>query len=284
MWKSEPPLRALFESGSGDAAGAPVPTFEHGFSQWPPSETTVARLYPQPDGSLAATMPATAAPAATFTLDPDAGARGILVDGSVWDLLPHYDWRQPAPGTAVVWVGAPLAADQVMMGTASADLWLRSPVADDADLELTISEVRPDGQEMYVQSGWVRASASASGPAATPLWPAPSVLEADHAQLVPGQWTQLRVGTAGFQHVFRAGSRVRISIDTPGDTRAEWRFALATFPGGATYEIGVDAAHPSSVALPVLAGVSAPSPLPPCPSLRGQPCRTFMPYTNTLAN
>ncbi len=283
-WKSQPPLRALFESGSGGNPGEPLPGFEHSFSQWPPAETTPTRMYAQPDGSLAAAMPATTSPGMTFTLDPAAGARGILVDGSVWDLIPHYNWRQPATGDAVVWVSGPLAADQVMLGTASADLWLRAPVVDDADLEVTISEVRPDGQEMYVQSGWVRASVSASGPAATSLWPAPSFLEADSKRLVPGQWTQVRVGTAGFQHVFRANSRIRISIDTPGDTRALWQFSLEKFPSVASYEIGVDSAHPSSVVLPVLAGVTAPPTLPACPSLRGQQCRANVPYVNTLAN
>jgi len=285
MWKSEPPLHAFFESGAGGhAPGIPMPTFEHSFSQWPPAEMTAQRLFAQPDGSLAAAMPQATAPAATFTLDPAAGERGILVDGSVWDLIPHYDWRQPAAGSAVVWVSGALAADEVMMGNASADLWLRSPVADDADLEVTISEVRPDGQEMYVQSGWVRASLAASGAGATATWPAPTFTEALSKRLVPGTWTQLRIGTAGFQHVFHAGSKVRISIDTPGDTRALWKFALETFPALPTYEIGVDAAHPSSVALPVLTGVTVPSARPACPSLRGQQCRAFVPYTNTPAN
>lgn len=281
MWSAEPKLRALFESGAGSLPGEPTPTFELGFAQWPPSETTPLRVYAQPDGTLAATAPtAPTAPALVFAHDPDAGDRGILVSGSVWDLVPNYDWRQPAAGSAVVLVGEPLASDLVMFGTASVDLWLRSPTADDADLEVTLSEVRPDGQEMYIQSGWVRASVSKSGAGATALWPAPSFLEADAAKLVPATWTQIRVGTAGFQHVFRAGSRIRVSIDTPGDTRAEWRFDLAAVPAGTTYQIGVDATHATSIALPVLAGVTAPSPLPACPSLRGQQCRTHVPYTN----
>ncbi len=45
----------------------------------------------------------------------------------------------------------------VVVGSGSADLWIRSDAAD-TDLEVTISEIRPDGQEMYVQSGWLRAS------------------------------------------------------------------------------------------------------------------------------
>ena len=36
-----------------------------------------------------------------------------------------------------------------------------------------------------------------------------------------------------------------------------------------------------NVVLPVLQGATAPSPLPACPSLRGQPCRVFAPYANT---
>ncbi|MCA9676945.1 MAG: CocE/NonD family hydrolase [Myxococcales bacterium] len=283
-WKAEPPLRALFESGAGGPTiGEPLPTFEQSFTAWPPPATEAVRLYAQPDGSLAADAPTETAPAFTYALDPDAGYVSILAPGGdVWDLLPDYDWAEPAAGSAVVFESAPLTEDQVMFGTASVDLWLRSPV-DDADLEVNLTEIRPDGQEMYVQSGWVRASLSGSGDDATELWPAPTFMEAQAAPLVPGTWTQVRVGTAGFQHVFRAGSRIRVSVDTPGDSRAEWFFKLKEFSGPVTYEIGHDVDHPSSVVLPVQPDVVAPSALPPCPSLRGQQCRTYAPYVNTAA-
>ena len=280
-WKAEPPLRALFESGAGnDTIGAPQPTFEKSFTRWPPPETQALRLYAQPDGSLGASMPGATAAPFTFALDPQAGQRSILnPGGDVWDLEPDYNWPQPAAGSAVIFESAPLPQQLVMLGTASVDLWLRSPV-DDADLEINLTEVRPDGQEMYIQSGWLRASRRGSGPDATPLWPAPTYMQADAAPLVPGEWTQVRVGTAGFQHVFRPGSKIRISVDTPGGSRASWFFALKQFPGPVSYEIGHDSAHPTSVALPVLAGVQAPSPLPPCPSLRGQQCRAYAAYRN----
>ena len=169
-----------------------------------------------------------------------------------------------------------------MLGSGSVDLWLRSPV-DDADLEVNLSEIRPDGQEMFVQSGWLRASyAGIDAATSTELAPRQTFREADWAPLVAGEWKLVRVPIAAFSHVFRAGSRIRISVDTPGDSRAEWRFDLAEFGEPVTYHVGADATHPSSVALPVLAGVSAPSPLPPCPSLRGQQCRSYVPYTNTL--
>jgi hypothetical protein len=281
-WQAEPPLRALFESGAGDdVIGAPVPTFEHSFEAWPPPGTEPLRLYAQPDGSLGPDAPTTAAPAFTYQLDPAAGDDSILAPGGdVWDTQPTYAWAQPAAGAAVVFESAPLTEDTVMFGTASVDLWLRSPVAE-ADLEVNLTEVRPDGQEMYVQSGWVRASKSGSGADATELWPAPSFFEQDAAPLAPGEWTQVRVGTAGFQHVFRAGSRIRVSVDTPGGSRAEWFFDLTEFPGPVVYEIGHDVDHPTSVVLPVQPDVVATSPLPPCPSLRGQQCRAYAPYANT---
>jgi hypothetical protein len=100
------------------------------------------------------------------------------------------------------------------------------------------------------------------------------------APLPIGEWAQVRVGTAGFAHAVRAGSRVRLSVDTPGGVRSEWRFANKTFDGTVTYEVGQDSAHPSQVVLPRLVGVKAQSPLPPCPSLRGQPCRAWMAPAN----
>ena len=37
------------------------------------------------------------------------------------------------------------------------DLWVKSTEAN-TDLQVSLTEVRPDGQEMYVQDGWLRAS------------------------------------------------------------------------------------------------------------------------------
>lgn len=279
-WQAEPKLRALFESGAGGfTTGEPIPTFEHSFPSWPPPATPL-RLYVQRDGDFDSRPPINTAGAPfAFTHDPDAGHRSILASGSVWDLLPNYRWPQPAPGSAVVFESAALTQDLVMIGTASVDLWLRSPVPE-ADLEVNLTEIRPDGQEVYVQSGWIRASLRGSGPDATELWPAPTFQESEAAPLVPGAWTQVRIGTAGFQHVFRAGSRIRVMVDTPGGSRAEWFFALAPQPDGTRFEIGHDSDHPSSVVFPVVSGVTAPAALPPCPSVRGQQCRAYQPYTN----
>jgi predicted acyl esterase len=281
-WKAEPKLNVLFESGAGDpmALGAPEESFAQGFSQWPPPETDPLELHFQPGGALAAGAPTVPAAASSFSLDPVAGAVGVLAPGGdIWARIPRYAWQQPASGGAVVFESEPITADMMMMGTASFDLFLNSPV-DDADLEVTLSEVRADGKEMYVQSGWLRASHRKPGPAATRLWPAQTLQENAWEPLPLNQWTPVRVGTAGFAHAMRTGSRIRVSIDTPGGVRADWRFANKTFPEMVKYGIAHDAAHPSKIVLPRLAGVPVPTSAPPCPSLRGQPCRDWVQSVN----
>lgn len=280
-WMAEPKMRLIFESGAGDKPGTPVGTFEKTFPQWPPTEQKARRWFLQPEGALAAAEPTASSAASTFFHDPAAGQRVILASGSVWDAAPGYDWRQPVAGSAAVFATEPLTEDLVMAGFGSVDLWLRS-TATEADVEVNLTELRPDGQEMYVQSGWLRASKRKVGPGSTALHPAPTYLEVDAQPLIPGEWVEARVPMSPFSHVFRAGSRIRISVDTPGDSRAEWKFALAKVPDGTTIDVGHDAGHPSSIALPVLEGVAAPTGLPAC-TLRGQQCRATVAYENVAA-
>lgn len=287
-FEAEQPLRIIFEDGGLTTnVGAPEGTFETRFDKWPPSATQSLRYYFHADGSLQATAPTEAVAASTFQLDPSAGHRGILgLGANVWDPLPAYDWKQPPPGNYAVFDSAPLTGDLVMMGTASVDVWLRSTAGgvDDADLEANIMELRPDGQEMFVQTGWLRASMRKLAASATDLWPQHTYTQGDEALLKAGEWNLARIGVCAFGHVFRAGSRVRVTVDTPGDSRASWQFALKTFPGTVTYDVGHSAMYPSSVALPVITGMKATTPLPACPSLRAQQCRAYMPYVNTAAS
>jgi len=280
-YEAEPPLRAIFENGATTEVGAPEGSFELALDAWPPPSTEPLRLYFHADGSLKPTAPAEAQGASSFRFDPEAGHRVILPPGEdVMDLLPGYDWKQPPSDSAVVFESAPLDGDLVMLGTGSVDLWIRS-TAPDADIEVTLSEVRPDGKEMFIQNGWLRASLRKLAKEATELWPEPTFRKEDEALLVPGEWTTARVGIAGFSHVFRQASRVRVAVDTPGDSRVRWQFALKELPGDVRHDVGHSSALPSSVALPVLKGVTSTTPLPPCPSLRGQQCRDHVPFMNT---
>ena len=158
------------------------------------------------------------------------------------------------------------------IGTGSVDLWVRTP-ARDTDLEVTLSEVRRDGTEVYVQSGWLRASHRKVARGSTAISPAHSHLRRDARKLPQRGFAQVRVELFPFAHVFRPGSRIRITVDAPGNSRPLWDFD--TIAHGERVLVAADADHPSRLVLPLVPGIDAPRTAPPCASLRSQPCRTY---------
>ena len=275
-FESEPSIQVLFEEGAAEGAlpGTPQPRWIETFGEWPvPAEAD--RFYLSTDGGMATEPGGTTGPTALFTAAPDALPPTFFAedaDGSVWAYDVTWDWRHPPDGTAASFVSDPLTEDMVVIGSGSADLWIRTD-AEDTDLEVTISEIRPDGQEVYAQSGWLRASQRALDDAeSTELRPVHTHTEADAAPLGRGEWTPVRVELLPFAHAFRAGSRLRVTVDAPGNNRAEWVFD--TIAGGETVEIGLGGENPSSIVLPVVSGVDVPPRYPPC-ALRGQPCRRY---------
>jgi len=280
-YEAEQPLRVIFESGAAPdvAPGAPQGTFEQHFDAWPLPSTEVSRWFFQPEGGLSPSEPPAEGGASSFLLDPEAGQRGTLASGSVNPLQPDWNLAQPAPGMAASFVGPPLEEDMVMIGHASVDLWVQS-TAEDADLEACITEVRPDGFESYIMCGWLRASRRALAESSTELRPIQMHYETDVEPLAAGEWNYTRIEMMPFSHIFRAGSQIRVVVDTPGDSMASWRFKLLEFEETPTHTVAHQADFASSIALPLISTVAVPTELPPCNSLRGQPCREFVPYTN----
>jgi hypothetical protein len=56
-----------------------------------------------------------------------------------------------------------------------------------------------------------------------------------------------------------------------------WSFANTVPSGRASVTVGHGATMPSRLILPVVPGVNVPTGLPPCPGLRGEPCRPYQP-------
>jgi hypothetical protein len=86
-------------------------------------------------------------------------------------------------------------------------------------------------------------------------------------------------------HVYRVGSRIRITIAAPNGTQPVWSFS-ETKPGlGKTDKVWIAFSRrmPSSIVLPVVPDVNVPTGLPPCPSLRNEPCRPYAPLANRTA-
>jgi len=187
----------------------------------------------------------------------------------------EFIWKQVEEGAAASYLSEPLGDDVVMAGTASADLWITS-TAEDTDLEVTITEVYPDGNEVLVQSGWLRASQRAlDEEASTELMPVQTHLEEDAEPLEPGEPTEVRVEVFPFGHVFREGSQIRVIVDSPGGNRPLWTFDSLE-DDDVTNAVLQSAEHPSRIVLPVIPGEhDVPEQVPACPGLRAQPCRSY---------
>ncbi len=286
-----PPVRVMFDNGAGDSTvpGSPVPAFEQSFSRFPIPGTQAQSWYLSGNGALTDKAPPTAA-ADRFTWNKHARSATSFTGntgggpGALWSATPVYHWEQNPSGTAASYLTAPLSANTVVIGGGAVQLWLRASVPN-VDLQVTVSEVSPDGKETFVQDGWLRASARKLDPAkSTLLAPVLTLRRADAAPLPKGRFIELTVPLYYQGHAYLKGSRIRVTVSAPGGDQPVWAFAQTVPAGNATVTIGHGPKLPSRVILPVVPGLSVPSGLPPCPGLRGEPCRSYQPYLNSAGS
>jgi predicted acyl esterase len=287
-----PRVRVLFDNGAGQSplgnavAGDPYPAYEQSFPALPVPGTTARTWYLGAAGAL--NDAASSSGSNSFTANPKAlpptdfgpatGPGGLWGNASQWS----WNWQQHPAGTSASWITAPLAANATVIGSGSVNLWVRSSTPD-VDVQATISEVRPDGIETFVQSGWIRASERKLSTSSdnifkrpsTALEPVPTFRAADAAPMPAGQFVKVVVPLYYQGHAYRTGSRIRVTISAPNGTQPIWSFSQALPNPAGTVAIAFSPAMPSSVILPVVPGVAVPTPLPACPSLRNEPCRPY---------
>jgi putative CocE/NonD family hydrolase len=286
-----PSIRVLFDNGAGGTQpGQPLPGFEHSWPSFPIPKTKARAWYFGDDGALrdgtpgkpgedSFTWDAHARPLTDFHGDTGAGSGGL------WTATPDYDWAQNPPGSAVSYLSSPLDSNTTVIGAGRVDVWVRSSTPN-ADFQATVTEVRPDGKETYVQSGWVRGNErKLDDQKSTLLEPVLSLRESDVSPLPSDQFVPVTIPLYYEGHAYRAGSRIRVTISAPNGDQPIWSFS-ETQPdqGTATIDIGHSKDMPSRLLLPVVPGVSNPTGLPPCPGLRGEPCRDYQPFANRTAS
>jgi predicted acyl esterase len=177
-----------------------------------------------------------------------------------------------------------------VVGAGSVAVWVRSSTPD-VDLQATISEVRPDGNETFVQNGWLRASERQLATSSdnlfklpsTALDPIPAFTAADAQPMPVGSFVKVVIPLYYEGHVYRAGSRIRLTVSAPNGSQPIWAFSQTVPNGTATVSIAFSPSMPSSLVLPAVPDGNAPTPLPPCPSLRNEPCRRYQPLVNRIA-
>jgi len=272
QFENEPKVRVLFEQGAaeGQPAASPLARWTAEFESWPVAEAAMTAFALGRDGVLGGV----AGGSSTYAADPNA-VPPTFYEGSgsgIWRSDVQYEWVRNPDGTAVEFTTSPLTNDVVVLGAGTAALWVSVADADDTDLEVTISEIRADGTEVYVQSGWLRAShTSNNDEAGLDQLPVHSHLESDRMALVPGEPRLVRVELFPVAHPFRVGSRIRMTVDAPGGNRGIWKFR--TLSAGESVTILHDDEHPSTLWLPIVDGLDVPPGIAACGSLRGQPCR-----------
>jgi len=305
-------VRVLFDNGAGRSPngmskpGDPYPGFEDTFSTLPVPGTTARWWYLGPHGTLAARPPrrqgidwytpdARALPANDYTGNTggaNCNTAGTSCGDGLWGNASQWtwDWKQNPAGTAVSYLSAPLKRNTVVIGAGAVHVWVRSSTPD-VDLQATVSEVRPDGLETFVQNGWIRASERALARGSDNIFKQPSTLlepipafTAAAARPMPrGRFVEVVIPLYYEGHVYRAGSRIRVTIAAPNGTQPIWSFAHTLPRGRGRVWIAFSRRMPSSLILPVVPGVSVPTGLPPCPSLRNEPCRRYVPFVNRTA-
>ena len=285
-WESRPRVRVWWDARTADRA----PTWTTGLAHWSEGQRMAAHqltplaLHLRAGGSLTAANAGAGEAADTYAYTPGVGSQGIgnpayggtaPVSTPAGNVPPNrYLWSvPPAPGTALHWTSSPLSHDLTLLGSASMDLWLTS-TAPDTDLQVTLTEVRPDGQEMYLQKGWLKVSQRALDPArSSVLRPYQTHQQSDVAMLSPQTPVLARVEIFPFGALVRAGSRLRVWVEAPTVLPELWAFA--DYPVNAVNSVLHDAAHPSRLVLPVVPNdPGRHQSLPPCDTLIREPCRT----------
>lgn len=293
-----PAVRVLFDNGAGEApaggtnaAGNPYPGFEQSFSDFPIPGTTAKSWYLGTGGTLSET-PSGVKGVDSYTSDANATPRndytGGTETGGLWGNASEWDWNwvQPPAGDAASYVSAPLTENTVAIGAGAIKLWVESSTPD-VDLQATVSEVGPEGDETFVQNGWLRASERTLTTTSnnifkqtpTALEPIPSFRK--HVPMPAGKFVPITIPLYFEGHAYRAGSRIRVTIAAPNGSQPIWSFS-GTQPEGTTATVSIEfsPSKASNLILPIVPGVSVPTAQPACPSLRNNPCRPYQAFAN----
>ena len=311
-YEAEDPVRVIFESGIGEnEIGEQGGTFELGLDSWPTGDAEPMTWYLGDDERLTADKPGRRSDgdADRFRFDPAAGGATLFGGTGEYPLLDPVwtgaEWTRFGAGEELSYLTEPLTEDVVVAGPAVADLWVSSgvparpppaapdgvglrptPASFDVDLQASISEVRPDGVEYLITNGWLRVGHRAEDRRRTDgLEVVHPFSERSYSPLRGDKVVEARIDIPGFAHAFRAGSRVRLSIATPGRNHATWEFEPPDY-GGAIPSIDIhrNRRQPSALVLSVIHGVGVPAVQPaPCPGLRGMACRPFVATENDPA-
>jgi uncharacterized protein len=184
----------------------------HGAQQWPPPESRRHLFYFADDRGLTEHAPRRAA-SDRYHSEGTAASGGDNRWHSTMGAFPvAYPDRRDMDEGLLTYTSRPLETDLEITGDPAATLFMTTDRTD-TDVFVYLEEVTSDGQANYVGEGELRASHRRRGalPFRTPE-PVHTDRRVDQERVVPHQRMTLEIGLLPLSHVFRAGSRLRVSI------------------------------------------------------------------------
>ncbi|HOU52526.1 MAG TPA: CocE/NonD family hydrolase [Myxococcota bacterium] len=226
---------AFSDDGSG-ASGS-----WHGADVWPPPATTV-EVFLHPDGTLDAIPPGPDDQAALLPFDPESPIPSVGGGNLTTAAGPRDQSAVDDLEGVVIAQTPPVQETTRLVGDAAARVWAAAS-GTDADVVVRISVVTPGGRALLVADGARRGRYADSIAEAVPL--------------VPGRPTRFDIDLGPLALDLQPGQRLRVAVapssapryePNPGSARP---LAAPADPVPGTLTVFRDAAHPSSVTLPI---------------------------------
>ncbi|RWO93355.1 MAG: CocE/NonD family hydrolase [Mesorhizobium sp.] len=163
------------------------------------------------------------------------------------------------------------ASDMTLLGSPQVTLYLSIDDGDDTDLELTLKDVGPDGNVLFLQSGQLRASLRAIDEQRTSSDEIVHLFR-EREKLMPGKIYEIRMSISPIGHVVREGHSLELTIGAPNPIIKQ---SIGSFPIGSASinRVHHSEKYPSSIVLPIIPGAKAQAPAPERGIQRAKPCR-----------
>ncbi len=223
------PFFAWWLHGKGAKPAYEVRSFQSGswawksYAQWPPANARSVDLYLAPDGSLSLNKPAGEG-CRDYVSDPAKPVPYRPRPISATYPRPEWSWWEAEDQRFVdgrpdvlTWASAPLPADLTVTGSIAAEL-MASTTGTDADFVVKLIDVLPDDYEPAPTGPLGAYTRSLNGyqlPVAMEVRRGRYLLSDIRPQpLVPGQVTRWNVPLRDHDHVFRAGHRIMVQVQS----------------------------------------------------------------------
>jgi uncharacterized protein len=248
---------------------------------WPFKNTRWERMYARAGHGLSSTPPTTVEPGDDYL--SGIGRQGFLGYSYETDALPP-DLGSDVHGAqglpdGVHYLSEPFTSQTVVAGPMSIDLYA-SMIGTDADFFVSVSDVFPDGKVSYLTRGMLKASHRAIDPLRSyyaedqngdDIMVQPYRPHTGPQMVMPGEVNKYTIEIFPLGYVFRKDHKLLVQVTTPPVFDGIWGYTPSHQP--AVVSIAHDAAHPTSILLPVVTpDEEITADTTPCPQPGGFPC------------